>query len=281
MKIIKSAKEMQNIALKLRADNKIIGFVPTMGFLHDGHLSLVKKANTISDITVVSIFVNPTQFGPNEDLDSYPRDFKHDCELLKNLGVDYVYNPTIEEIYPKNYHTFVIVEELTKSLCGKSRPTHFRGVATIVTKLFNVVMPHYAVFGQKDIQQYYVIKRMTEDLNLLPKIVISPIIRENDGLAMSSRNKNLTADERKCAPAIFRTLTEAKKIIQNGERDANKIIEFINNTLSKYPLFKIDYIEIIDTNEFKKVDTISSDVIIATAIGMSKARLIDNVIVNL
>ena len=272
---------MQDISLRLRAEGKKIGFVPTMGYLHDGHLSLVKRSKELADITVVSIFVNPTQFGVNEDLDSYPRDLEGDCTRLEKFDVDYLFNPDAEDIYPANYHTYVEVETLTENLCGRSRPTHFRGVTTIVSKLFNIVLPHYAIFGQKDVQQCYVIKRMTEDLNLLPQIIINPTVRENDGLAMSSRNKYLTKEERIIAPAIYQSLNTGKEIILKGERNADKIVAVITATLEKYLLFRIDYIDIVDTKNLQKVNEITGDVIIAAAVFLSKARLIDNVIVKI
>jgi pantoate--beta-alanine ligase len=223
MKIITKITDMQEQADRLRRQGKKIGLVPTMGYLHEGHLSLVREAQKHSDLVVMSIFVNPTQFGPNEDLEDYPRDFDWDAELARTAGCDIIFYPDVSEIYPGNYLTSVIVEKITKVLCGVSRPTHFRGVTTIVAKLFNIVKPHIAVFGQKDAQQAIVIKKMVVDLNYDIEIIVAPIIREADGLAMSSRNTYLTLGQRKQAAVLYQSLMAAGKMIEAGERDARII----------------------------------------------------------
>ncbi|MBO8160201.1 MAG: pantoate--beta-alanine ligase [Thermosipho sp. (in: Bacteria)] len=277
MEIIKSIREMKEIANKLY-NNKSVGFVPTMGYLHEGHLSLVKKARSENDVVVVSIFVNPVQFGPNEDYNSYPRDLNRDINLLKDLDVDYVFIPEVEEMYPEDYSTYVEEIELSKFLCGKSRPGHFKGVCTVVTKLFNIVKPTRAYFGQKDAQQFRVLKRMVRDLNMDVEMVELPIVREKDGLAMSSRNTYLTPEERKEATRLYKALQEVKKLIENGEKDVSVIKKKMKEILT-HPLLKIDYIEFVDEENLKPVEKIERKVIIALAVFVGKARLIDNIIV--
>ncbi len=269
---------MRSISLRHRAEGRSIGFVPTMGFLHEGHLSLVDRAKDETDIIVVSIFVNPTQFGPNEDLDSYPRDEKRDMELLEDRGVDYLFLPQPSEIYPEGHSTWVDVEGLTEGLCGRDRPTHFRGVTTVVTILFNIVLPDIAVFGQKDAQQAFVIRRMTHDLFLLPKIIVAPTIRHEDGLAMSSRNKYLTADERRAAPTLRKALLWAEHMVKEGENDAAKIKSAIKDRISEQ--FTIDYIELVETDLLRPVNIVEDEVLIAIAARIGRARLIDNIIVK-
>ena len=280
MKVIDKINDMKKISKDLILNGKSIGFVPTMGYLHEGHLSLVRKARKENEIVVVSIFVNPTQFGPNEDFDKYPRDTDRDLKLLQNENVDFVFMPSAEEMYPEGYATYVIVERLTEVLCGKSRPGHFRGVATVVTKLFNIVKPTMAYFGQKDAQQFIVLKRMVEDLNMDVEMVEAPIVRESDGLAMSSRNVYLSPEERKQAVALFETLNLAKKAIENGERDAEKVKKLMRENISKYDKVIIDYIEIVDEKNLTPLSKIEGKVFIAIAAFVGKARLIDNIIVE-
>ena len=277
MQIIRSIAEMQRTAEALRREGKIIGFVPTMGYLHEGHLSLLRIARQHADVTVMSIFVNPTQFGPNEDLDRYPRNFERDERLAKEEGCDVLFYPAVEEMYPQPYRTYVTVEEITQVLCGKSRPIHFRGVTTIVAKLFNIVKPHFAVFGQKDAQQAIVIKQMVRDLNFNLQILTGPIIREPDGLAMSSRNVYLSAEERKDALNLNHSLLEAKKLIELGERDAQKLQKRIKEILLQGKSARIDYIEIVDTTNLRPVEKLQGEILIALAVFIGKTRLIDNI----
>ncbi len=225
MRVIKSPFEVKKISDNFRKEGKIIGFVPTMGYLHEGHLSLVRRSKKECDVTFVSIFVNPIQFGPNEDFERYPRDEKRDLELLSKEGVDYVFIPEVHDMYPADYSVYVDETELSKYLCGARRPGHFRGVCTVVTKLFNIVKPHKAYFGKKDYQQFRIIERMVRDLNMDVEIVPCPIIRETDGLAMSSRNVYLTPEERKDAVCLYKSLQLASKMIREGERNPQKIIK--------------------------------------------------------
>ena len=253
-----------------------------MGFLHEGHLSLIRQSKKTCDVTVVSIFVNPAQFGPSEDFNSYPRNAERDFELLETEGVDYLFLPSTEEIYPKNFQTLVNVENVTKNLEGEFRPTHFRGVATVVLILLNCVQPDFAFFGQKDAQQLAVIKQMVKDLNLDVEIISCPIIREPDGLAMSSRNIYLSTSERKEALILHRSLELAKKIISRGERKASFILSELNELFSKVPSAKLDYIKIVEADTFEIVDELKSGgeyyILIASKIG--KTRLIDNILIT-
>jgi len=278
--IVEKVKDMKKLSEKYLKENKTIGFVPTMGFLHEGHLSLVRRAREENDIVVVSIFVNPTQFGPNEDYESYPRDFERDVKLLKELNVDVVFYPSVEEMYPKDFSTYVEETKLSRYLCGKSRPGHFRGVCTIVTKLFNIVRPTRAYFGQKDAQQFRVIKRMVRDLNMDVELVECPIVREHDGLAMSSRNIYLSGDERAQALALYNSLKLAENLIKSGERDAEVVKNAMKEFLFRYDKVKIDYVEIVDEETLEPVKHIEGKVIVAIACWVGKARLIDNVIVQ-
>lgn len=280
MKIIKSPKEMYCYLSSLKTRGKTIGFVPTMGYLHDGHLSLIKKARQENDVVVISIFVNTLQFGPREDYRSYPRDFKRDKALAKNAGVDVIFNPDVRDMYTRNHSTFVNVEKISENLCGRFRPRHFKGVATVVMKLFNIVPADTAYFGQKDAQQAFVIMRMAKDLNIAVKIKMLPIVREKDGLAMSSRNIYLDSNQRQEAPALHKSLCAAKKMIKKGERDSKKIIRKMNDLIHKESSAKIQYISIVDTKELKDVEKIKGRVLIALAAYFGKTRLIDNVIVS-
>jgi len=278
--IVEKVKDMKELSKKYLKENKTIGFVPTMGFLHEGHLSLVRRARGENDIVVVSIFVNPTQFGPNEDYESYPRDLERDVKLLKELNVDVVFHPPVEEMYPKDFSTYVEETKLSRYLCGKSRPGHFRGVCTIVTKLFNIVRPTRAYFGQKDAQQFRVIKRMVRDLNMDVELVECPIVREHDGLAMSSRNIYLSDDERVQALALYNSLKLAENLVKSGERDAKVVKNAMKEFLSRYDKVKIDYVEIVDEETLEPVKHIEGKAIVAIACWVGKARLIDNVIVQ-
>lgn len=280
MEIIGSVSEMQKLADQLRQKGVTIGLVPTMGYLHEGHLSLIREAKTNSDIVVVSVFVNPTQFGPGEDFKDYPRDFDRDAKLAESAGCDIIFHPDVQDMYPENHKTHVQVEQITGVLCGASRPTHFRGVTTIVAKLFNIVKPHLAVFGQKDAQQVIVIKRMVEDLNFDLKIVVAPIMREPDGLAMSSRNIYLTPGQRKQAVVLYESLMHAKKIIEQGERNGEHVKKQIRSMIEQQPDAKIDYIEIVDTSNLNPVKHLQGEILIALAVKIGKPRLIDNVIVR-
>jgi len=282
MKIIKKIDKMKTYAKIMRKDNKLIGFVPTMGYFHEGHLSLVRAARKQCDVVVVSIFVNPMQFGPNEDFKSYPRDFKRDEELAKSCGTDILFYPEKKEMYPDNFSTFVEVEKLTGNLCGKSRKGHFKGVTTVVMKLFEMIKPDIVYFGQKDVQQALVIKKMIQDMNMDVTVKIMPIVREKDGLAMSSRNIYLTKAERKQATVLKEALVKAEEIVDEGEKDPKKIIKAIRETISKSDLAKIDYVSIVDTEYIKDVTgKLDGEILIALAVFIGKTRLIDNMIVNL
>jgi len=277
MRLVHTVAEMKKIVNDILKSGKSIGFVPTMGYLHKGHLSLVEAARKENDVVVVSIFVNPTQFGPNEDYNRYPRDLERDLRLLEPIGVDYVFNPSVEEMYPAMYSTYVEEVELSKYLCGASRPGHFRGVCTVVTKLFNIVKPTKAYFGQKDAQQFRVLKRMVMDLNMDVEMIEMPIVREEDGLAMSSRNVYLNPEERKEATRLYKSLLKAKELIESGERDVQKIKSEMLKILD-HPLLKVDYVEVVDEETLRPVEKIERKVIVALAVFVGKARLIDNMI---
>ena len=279
MKII---KKIDQIKKELReAGDKSIGLVPTMGYLHEGHISLIRRCKEENDVTVVSIFVNPSQFGPGEDFDSYPRDLDKDKILLQDLGVDVVFSPDADEIYPENYSTFAEVEKLGKVLCGNSRPTHFRGVVTIVLKLFNIITPQNTYFGQKDAQQAIIIKKMVKDLNLDLKVKILPIIRDKDGLALSSRNAYLSVEEREAALLLPRALDKARSRINEKNYVSSKILEEIKKELNKSELVEIDYVEIVDLDKLQKIDKIEEgNTLVAAAIRVGKTRLIDNFVLG-
>ncbi len=281
MRVVRRIGEMQDLSEEFIRQGKTIGFVPTMGYLHEGHLSLFRIARKKADILVVSIFVNPIQFGPNEDYQIYPRDPEGDLKKCEKEGVDVVFMPDVEEMYPPDFSTYVEVKHLDEELCGKYRPGHFRGVTTVVTKLFNAVRPHLAVFGLKDAQQYFIIRRMVRDLNMPIDIIPGPIVREPDGLAMSSRNVYLSPEERKQAPALYRALQLAKRMIEEGERDPRKVIDAVRRYIEEHaPLGRIQYIQVVDTYNLKPVDEIKGEVMVALAVFFGKTRLIDNVIVS-
>jgi pantoate--beta-alanine ligase len=281
MEIINRKQRMSSLARKLRRENKTVGFVPTMGALHEGHLALVREARQMCDIVIVSIFVNPTQFNDKKDLDKYPRDLTNDAALLAEYQADYVFAPDADEIYPNGFSTFVYVENLTETLEGASRPGHFRGVATVVTILFNTIRPDFAFFGQKDAQQVAVIKRLTTDLGFDTEIVVIPIVREESGLAMSSRNTRLSDDERQKASIIYKALREAKFAARNGERNAVNLHEIVRKTIETEPLAQIDYIAVVDNETLEPVEKIGeSAVLIAVAVRFGNIRLIDNTVLN-
>ncbi len=277
METISDIKEMQVRCLNARAAGQTISFVPTMGFLHEGHLSLLREGRQRGDLLILSIFVNPTQFGKNEDLDQYPRNYERDERMARECGVDLIFYPEAATIYPPDYSTYVSVDgPLTTTLEGSSRPTHFRGVTTIVTKLFNIVQPHVALFGCKDFQQLAVIKRMTIDLDLPVAIVGMPIVRETDGLAMSSRNVYLSVEERGQALALFECLRESASLVGNGEQAATKVLEVTRQRLAKEPGLHVDYVKICHATTFNEVDFIDHNSVMLLAVKIGKTRLIDN-----
>jgi len=274
--LIKEIKELRSLIKSWRREGLSVGFVPTMGALHEGHESLIKKAVEENDKVVISVFVNPTQFGPNEDYDSYPRNIDKDLNICMNAGASVVFNPEPCEMYFDNKSTSVSVSNLTSVLCGAKRPGHFDGVCLVVSKLLNIVTPDNAYFGEKDAQQVAVLKRMVRDLNIGVEIVACPIIREEDGLAKSSRNTYLSKEERIAALVLSRSLGLAKELLKNGERNANKLKEMIKEEISKEPLAKIDYVEIVDSDSLENVETIEKNVLIPIAVYIGKTRLIDN-----
>jgi len=276
MKVIKSIKEMQAYSESLRLMGKKIAFVPTMGYFHEGHLMLMKEAKKMAYCVVVSIYVNPTQFGPKEDLSKYPRDFDRDLKMAESVNADVIFFPPDTEMYPDNYQTYVNVERVTQNLCGISRPNHFRGVTTICLKLFNIVKPHFAIFGKKDFQQYIAIKRMVTDLNLDLQIIGLPTVREADGLAMSSRNVYLKENERSSALTLIAGLKLAQNLYAAGERKAAVIIGEVEKIIKRADHTNIDYIKICDTTNLEDVDEIKSQAVIALAVKVGATRLIDN-----
>lgn len=277
MKIVSTIEEVRNQVKEWRKEGQTIGFVPTMGYLHEGHMSLIDAAGE-NDKVVVSIFVNPMQFGPNEDLESYPRDLNHDAAKCEAHGVDLIFHPTPEEMYGENFYSYVDMNTLTQELCGLSRPVHFRGVCTVVAKLFNIVTPDKAYFGQKDAQQLAIIKRMVKDLNMPIQVVGCPIIRETDGLAKSSRNTYLSEEEWKAALALSRSIFLGEEMVEKGERDAKKVIKAMTAEIEKEPLAKIDYVKMVDLETMQQVEKIEGGILTAIAVYIGKTRLIDNFI---
>lgn len=273
---------MSSIARKLRREqDKTIGLVPTMGALHEGHLSLIREARQMCDIVIVSIFVNPAQFGKNEDFDSYPRDLTGDASLLTDYNIDYIFAPSPEDVYPPGFSTYVYVENLSEVLEGAIRPGHFRGVATVVAILLNSVRPDFVFFGQKDAQQVAVIKRMTRDLAFDSEVVVMPIVREESGLALSSRNAYLSNEERRAAAVIYQGLREAKLAFKNGERNTARLIEIATQTINREPSANLEYVAAVDNDTFQAVDHIGDEpVLLAIAARFGKTRLIDNVVLN-
>lgn len=280
MKIISNPKEMQSASLFLRGRHKKIAFVPTMGSLHEGHLALLKKGRELGDILVLSLFVNPTQFGPHEDFKRYPRDAKEDLEKAKSAGADFVFMPPAKEMYGENFETFAQLENLPKFLCGKSRSTHFRGVATVVAKLFNIILPHTALFGEKDYQQLKIIQKMVRDLNFPIEIVSIPIVREKDGLAMSSRNQYLTPQERQSALSISQSLTIAQAMVAEGIKNKSQILNTVSATLLETKKIRIDYVTLSDPETLEELKQFKLPVLLAIACFINKIRLIDNRILH-
>jgi len=271
---------MQAEADRLRKAGTTIGFVPTMGYLHEGHLSLVQMAKQRSDVVVLSIFVNPTQFGPNEDFERYPRDFKKDENLAEQAGVNILFYPSTSEMYPHHYLTHVNVERITEGLCGASRPGHFRGVATICAKLFHAVKPHFAVFGQKDAQQVATIRQMVRDLNFDMEIVVAPTVREKDGLAMSSRNVYLSPEERQDALALHQSLELAEGLIRKGEKNSQTVVQAMRKIIENKKQTRIDYISVVNPDSLEPLPTVGEKALIALAVFVGKTRLIDNAVVE-
>ena len=277
MRVVPTVAGMKTLVRQWKREGKRIGLVPTMGYLHEGHLSLVRESKERTDVTVVSIFVNPTQFGPNEDFKKYPRDLKKDSAYLEKAGVDCLFHPDAAEIYPAGYRTFVEVQGLQDRLCGKSRPGHFRGVATVVLKLFDIVAPDAAFFGAKDAQQVLILRRMAADLDLDVEVVTCPLVREPDGLALSSRNAYLSADERKAALSLSIGLRWAERAVAAGERDAAKIVAGILAVLEAEPLARVDYVEAVDPETLEPLAQLRGDVLVVLAVFIGRTRLIDNV----
>lgn len=280
IKIVHTIEEVRTQVKEWRKNVESVGLVPTMGYLHEGHQSLIKKSVEQNDKTVVSVFVNPMQFAPTEDLESYPRDLNADAELCTETGADLIFNPEPEEMYKNGFCSFVDMIGPTAELCGKSRPIHFRGVCTVVSKLFNIVQPDRAYFGQKDAQQLAVIKRMVLDLNVPIEIVGCPIIREDDGLAKSSRNTYLNDEERKAALILSKTIFMGKKLVEDGLTDAKELVRLMKENIETEPLAKIDYVEVVDFNDISIKDEISDNTLVAMAVYIGKTRLIDNFIVE-
>jgi len=278
MEIVHTVHDMHRFADRVHLRGQSIGFVPTMGFLHEGHLSLMRIARQHADVLVVSIFVNPTQFGPGEDFEAYPRDFERDSRMVADAGAGCLYCPDVSEMYPAGYQTRISVGEVTRNLCGLSRPTHFEGVATVVAKLFNAVKPQCAVFGQKDFQQLVVIKRMARDLNMDIDIIGAPIVRESDGIAMSSRNTYLGPAERQAARCLSRALEEVRAKVAAGERSTQALIELARGIISAETLGRIDYISICDSETLQDIACIEREAVMAIAVFFDKARLIDNAV---
>jgi pantoate--beta-alanine ligase len=279
MQIIDSVTEMQSLAISLRSKDRLIGLVPTMGALHDGHLDLLKAAKSQADIVIVSIFVNPTQFGPNEDFGAYPRDLERDIKLCEEAGADIVFVPKVEELFPKGYSTYISEEKLSEGLCGVSRPIHFRGVLTVVVKLFNIIRPDLAVFGQKDAQQAAVLKKMVVDLHYCVQILIRPTVREEDGLAMSSRNRSLHSTQRNDAAVIFQALQAAKALYDSGNRNVDRILAEATHTLSTSRRIRVIYVSFVDSETLLPLrDLVEGRSLLAVAVWVDEVRLIDNII---
>jgi pantoate--beta-alanine ligase len=280
MKIIASAKEMTSLSKEVRRSGRTVGFVPTMGALHQGHLSLVRAAREQTDIVATSIFVNPTQFGPAEDFSKYPRTFEKDSAMLAAEKTDYIFSPSVEEMYPKDATTWVDVEELSGKLDGRSRPGHFRGVTTVVSKLFNIVQPDMAFFGQKDAAQVAVIRKMVRDLNLDVEIVVCPIVRESDGLAMSSRNAYLNPEQRKQALVLSQALKKVEKLAVQGERNSEKLIGAGKQVIAEEPSVRLDYFEIVNPDTLDPVADVNQGALVAVAAFVGTTRLIDNLLLS-
>lgn len=281
MRIVTSPREMTRLVKERRSRGEMVGLVPTMGFFHPGHVSLMRAAREENDFVVVSLFVNPTQFGPREDFHDYPRDLPRDVEIATQAGVDCIFHPRVEDMYPQPYLTYVEVEEITSGLCGAARPGHFRGVATVVTKLFHIIPAHRAYFGLKDAQQVRVIQKMVEDLNFDIEIVVCPTVREEDGLAMSSRNIYLQPEERKAATVLYRSLRLAEEMVRGGEREARAVISAVRELLDAEPLVEPEYVEVVNWHLLQPVERLQGEVLVALAARVGRARLIDNVLLKI
>ena len=280
VRVIRTVRDMHRVADRMRVNGLRIGLVPTMGYLHGGHASLIRQIGRVTDRTVVSVFVNPAQFGPGEDFETYPRDFERDRAIVQAEGGALVYAPSTAEMYPDGYATYLEVERLADHLCGAARPGHFRGVATVVTKLFAAVKPHVAILGQKDAQQAGIVRRLTRDLNLDVDVMIAPTVREVDGLAKSSRNRYLTPCHRRCATVIFRTLQEGRDLVLNGEKRASVVIDAMNRRIRRSPCVEVDYIAAVDAEDFRPVEALGDRVLLAAAVRCGQSRLIDNIVVE-
>lgn len=280
MEIIRSVDWMKHVSRVAAFSQRIIGFVPTMGALHEGHLSLVRAAKQQCSPVIVSIFVNPTQFGPGEDLEKYPRNFEHDCALLESLGVDYVFAPEAAEVYPPGFRTSIRVEGLSDKFEGRIRPGHFQGVCTVVLKLFEIVRPNFAYFGRKDAQQARIIRQMVCDLNLDAEVVVCPIVREADGLAMSSRNAYLNPAERRAATALYRSLDAARRGIASGSRAAAEILKAVHAVINAEPLAKLDYAALVSGDSFDPLDFVRAPCLLLVAAHVGSTRLIDNLFID-
>jgi len=277
LKQIRTVREMKKYLKQARSRRRRVALVPTMGYLHEGHLSLVREARRLASLVIVSVFVNPTQFGPNEDLDRYPRDMRGDLRKLRQEGVEVVFSPDTAEIYPERYQTYVDVTEVTRDYCGASRPSHFRGVATVVTKLFNIIQPDVAVFGEKDYQQLVVIRRLTQDLGLDVEVVGLPTVREEDGLAMSSRNAYLSPAQRQQATTIYRGLRKAKRLLDSGERDAAELAAIAIDLLREEQDLVIDYVAVCDPETLERIPEVEKEAVLLVAVKVGDTRLIDNI----
>ena len=280
MKVVGTIKEVRELVKEWKKNGETVGFVPTMGYLHEGHGSIITKARENNDKVVVSIFVNPMQFGPTEDLDSYPRDLEKDSKFCESLGADLIFHPEPEEMYHEDFSSYVDMSVLTEELCGLSRPVHFRGVCTVVTKLFNIVQPDNAYFGQKDAQQLAIIKHMVQDLNMDINVVGCPIVREEDGLAKSSRNTYLSPEERKAALILSKTVKLAKELIDAGEKDADVVVAKMKENIETEPMAKIDYVKAVNGLTMQQQKEIKAPMLIAMAVYIGKTRLIDNMILD-
>jgi pantoate--beta-alanine ligase len=280
MRIVESVTEMQGLSLEARGEGKRIAFVPTMGFLHEGHASLLREGRRLGELLVLSIFVNPTQFGAGEDFDAYPRDMGRDSSIAEEAGVDLIFAPKASAMYPVGYQTYVNAEEITLPLCGGSRPGHFRGVTTVVTKLFNIVQPHVALFGKKDFQQLAVIRRMVADLNMPVEIVGMPIVREGDGLAMSSRNSYLSDEERRAALCLSKAVAKVRDSFREGEHRTERLKELATPIITSEPLANIDYIELRNASTLAEAAEATADTLLALAVKIGKTRLIDNCVLG-
>ena len=281
MRVVKTIEEIRSQVAAWRKEGCSVGLVPTMGSLHEGHQSLISKSKEQNDHTVVSVFVNPMPFAPNEDFEAYPRDMAHDMAAVEEAGGDIIFNPEPSEMYPSHFTSFIDTTETTELLCGAVRPIHFRGVCTVVGKLFNIVCPDRAYFGQKDAQQLATIRRFARDLNFPVEIVACPIVRESDGLAKSSRNTYLSPAERQAATILSRSLELGRKAIENGERTPGKVIDLITASLKSEPLARIDYVEVVDFENIQRAERIEGSILVAIAVYIGKTRLIDNFLINL